>query len=78
MHPTDPRVALSAGYDGRVIVWDIWAGRALRIFQVAELELVDARFSPDGTAIIASNEVRTSKSCRLLTSSGGVRTVVIG
>lgn len=62
IHPTDPRIALSAGYDGRVIVWDIWGGRALRTFQVADLELVDARFSPDGTAIIASNEVGASES----------------
>jgi hypothetical protein len=48
-----------------VIVWDIWGGRALRTFQVADLELVDARFSPDGTAIIASNEVGASESLRL-------------
>jgi WD40 repeat protein len=25
-HPTDPRIAMSAGYDGQVIMWDIELG----------------------------------------------------
>ena len=25
-HPTDPRIAMSAGYDGQVILWDIEQG----------------------------------------------------
>ena len=28
-HPLDPRLAMSAGYDGQTIVWDLDEGRAL-------------------------------------------------
>ena len=46
VHPTNPRVAMSAGYDGRVIFWDIWSGEAIRSVQVTEFQLVDGHFSP--------------------------------
>lgn len=29
-HPTDARLALSAGYDGRTVVWDVREGRVLK------------------------------------------------
>ncbi|RDX70648.1 Bromodomain and WD repeat-containing protein 1, partial [Mucuna pruriens] len=30
VHPFNPRIAMSAGYDGRTIVWDIWEGIPIR------------------------------------------------
>ncbi|KAI8471016.1 MAG: hypothetical protein J3K34DRAFT_520916 [Monoraphidium minutum] len=65
-HPSDPRLALSAGYDGLTAVWDPRAGEVLRIFDSADtfplagrwtdvLPIVDAKWSPDGAQIAASD-----------------------
>ncbi|KAJ1407727.1 WD40/YVTN repeat-like-containing domain superfamily [Sesbania bispinosa] len=34
VHPFNPRIAMSAGYDGRTIVWDIWEGMPIRIYEI--------------------------------------------
>ncbi|PIA61119.1 hypothetical protein AQUCO_00300561v1 [Aquilegia coerulea] len=57
VHPFNPRVAMSAGYDGKTIVWDIWEGTPLRIYDIGRFKLVDGKFSPDGTSIILSDDV---------------------
>lgn len=57
VHPFNPRIAMSAGYDGKTIVWDIWEGLPIRIFEIGRFKLVDGKFSPDGTSIILSDEV---------------------
>lgn len=57
VHPYDPRIAMSAGYDGRVIIWDIWEGRSIHVYETGEFNLVDGKFSPDGTSIVISDEV---------------------
>ncbi|XP_071703831.1 uncharacterized protein [Rutidosis leptorrhynchoides] len=57
VHPFNPRIAMSAGYDGKTIVWDIWEGTPIRIFEIGRFKLVDGKFSPDGTSIILSDEV---------------------
>ncbi|XWS38951.1 hypothetical protein CRYUN_Cryun18bG0007700 [Craigia yunnanensis] len=57
VHPFNPRIAMSAGYDGRTIVWDIWEGTPIRIYEIARFKLVDGKFSPDGTSIILSDDV---------------------
>lgn len=57
VHPFNPRIAMSAGYDGKTIVWDIWEGIPIRIFEIGRFKLVDGKFSPDGTSIILSDEV---------------------
>ncbi|KAJ1878774.1 hypothetical protein LPJ66_011822, partial [Kickxella alabastrina] len=46
-HPTDPRIAVSGGYDGRAIIWNVDTGDILREFRVGEL-LFDGSFSEDG------------------------------
>nr|XP_043640019.1 PH-interacting protein isoform X2 [Erigeron canadensis] len=57
VHPFNPRIAMSAGYDGKTIVWDIWEGLPIRVFEIGRFKLVDGKFSPDGTSIILSDEV---------------------
>ncbi|KAK8489689.1 hypothetical protein V6N13_032049 [Hibiscus sabdariffa] len=57
VHPFNPRIAMSAGYDGRTIVWDIWEGTPIRIYEIARFKLVDGKFSSDGTSIILSDDV---------------------
>ncbi|CAL1397384.1 unnamed protein product [Linum trigynum] len=57
VHPFNPRIAMSAGYDGRTIVWDIWEGKPIRTYEISHFKLVDGKFSPDGTSIILSDDV---------------------
>ncbi|XP_057427313.1 uncharacterized protein LOC130720653 isoform X3 [Lotus japonicus] len=57
VHPFNPRIAMSAGYDGRTIVWDIWEGIPIRTYEIGRFKLVDGKFSPDGTSIILSDDV---------------------
>ncbi|CAH9097729.1 unnamed protein product [Cuscuta epithymum] len=57
VHPFNPRIAMSAGYDGKTIVWDIWEGAPIRTYDIGRFKLVDGKFSPDGTSIILSDDV---------------------
>ncbi|XP_052191480.1 uncharacterized protein LOC127800733 [Diospyros lotus] len=57
VHPFNPRIAMSAGYDGKTIVWDIWEGTPICTYEVGRFKLVDGKFSPDGTSIILSDHV---------------------
>ncbi|XP_073311170.1 uncharacterized protein [Primulina huaijiensis] len=58
VHPFNPRVAMSAGYDGKTIVWDIWEGTPIRVYDIGgRFKLVDGRFSQDGTSIVLSDDV---------------------
>ncbi|KAG8370507.1 hypothetical protein BUALT_Bualt14G0124000 [Buddleja alternifolia] len=57
VHPFNPRIAMSAGYDGKTIVWDIWEGSPIRTYEIGPFKLVDGKFSPDGTSIILSDDV---------------------
>lgn len=57
VHPFNPRIAMSAGYDGKTIVWDIWEGTPICIYEIGRFKLVDGKFSPDGTSIILSDNV---------------------
>ncbi|KAJ8573931.1 hypothetical protein K7X08_010442 [Anisodus acutangulus] len=57
VHPSNPRIAMSAGYDGKTIVWDIWEGAPIRTYEIGRFKLVDGKFSPDGTSIILSDDV---------------------
>ncbi|KAH9730741.1 WD40 domain-containing protein [Citrus sinensis] len=50
VHPFNPRIAMSAGYDGRTIVWDIWEGTPIRIYEIGRFKLVDGKFSPSDRA----------------------------
>ncbi|KAM7258435.1 hypothetical protein ACFE04_014176 [Oxalis oulophora] len=57
IHPFNPRIAMSAGYDGKTIIWDIWEGKPIRTYEISHFKLVDGKFSPDGTSIILSDDV---------------------
>ncbi|THU56539.1 hypothetical protein C4D60_Mb11t18290 [Musa balbisiana] len=57
VHPFNPRIAMSAGYDGKMIIWDIWEGKPVRIYETGPFKLVDGKFSPDGTSVVLSDEV---------------------
>jgi PH-interacting protein len=57
VHPFNPRIAMSAGYDGRVIIWDIWEGHPIKVYDTGEYNLVDGNFSPDGSSLVVSDEV---------------------
>ncbi|KAJ2611133.1 hypothetical protein H4S08_003298 [Coemansia sp. RSA 1365] len=54
-HPTDPRIAVSGGYDGRALIWDVLTGTILREFRVGE-QLFDGSFSEDGTKFALTSE----------------------
>ncbi|KAL3695680.1 hypothetical protein R1sor_009756 [Riccia sorocarpa] len=57
VHPFNPRIAMSAGYDGRVIIWDIWDGHPIRVYETGDYNLIDGNFSPDGSSLVVSDEV---------------------
>lgn len=57
VHPFNPRIAMSSGYDGKTIIWDIWEGIPIRIYDLGRFKLVDGKFSPDGTSIVLSDDV---------------------
>ncbi|KAM7275956.1 hypothetical protein ACFE04_017822 [Oxalis oulophora] len=57
VHPFNPRIAMSAGYDGRTIIWDIWEGKPIRTYEIGRFKLVDGKFSPDGTSIVLSDDI---------------------
>ena len=59
-HPKDPHVLLSAGHDGQLFLWDICRGEKLASF-INTIEgqghggIFDAKWSPDGTIIAATD-----------------------
>lgn len=59
-HPKDPHVLLSAGHDGQIYLWDIFTGKTINSF-VNRIEgqghggVFDAKWSPDGTMIAATD-----------------------
>lgn len=59
-HPKDPYILISAGHDGQLFIWDIMEGKALASF-VNNIEgqghggVFDAKWSPDGTMIAATD-----------------------
>ncbi|KAL0389713.1 UNVERIFIED_CONTAM: Bromodomain and WD repeat-containing protein 1 [Sesamum calycinum] len=58
VHPFNPRIAMSAGYDGKTILWDIWEGIPIRVYDIGgRFKLVDGKFSQDGTSIVLSDDV---------------------
>ncbi|CAN8285870.1 unnamed protein product [Cochlearia groenlandica] len=57
VHPFNPRIAMSAGYDGKTIIWDIWEGVPIKVYEIGRFKLVDGKFSQDGTSIVLSDEV---------------------
>ncbi|KAJ2295939.1 hypothetical protein IWW55_005276, partial [Coemansia sp. RSA 2706] len=54
-HPRDARVAVSGGYDGRALAWDVARGAVLREFRVGE-QLFDGSFSEDGRQFALTGE----------------------
>ncbi|XP_055716898.1 PH-interacting protein isoform X3 [Phlebotomus papatasi] len=59
-HPKDPNVLLSAGHDGQIFLWDIYKGVSIANF-INHIEgqghggVFDAKWSPDGTMIAATD-----------------------
>ena len=52
-HPHDPRILLSAGHDGLVMVWDVTVGACLKKVELKGEDgnpaaIFDCKFSPDG------------------------------
>lgn len=59
-HPIDPRIILSAGHDGQLIVWDVLDNKPLACFQnfidgQGNGAVFDAKWSPDGTMLAATD-----------------------
>ncbi|KAJ1665979.1 hypothetical protein IW140_000595 [Coemansia sp. RSA 1813] len=54
-HPTDPRIVISGGYDGRAIMWDVDTGDILHEFRVGE-QLFDGSFSEDGLKFVLTSD----------------------
>ena len=52
-HPIDPRILLTAGHDGLLMVWDMLAGICLKTVKFEgedgfPASIFDCKFSPDG------------------------------
>ncbi|KAJ2473981.1 hypothetical protein GGI02_000442 [Coemansia sp. RSA 2322] len=54
-HPADPRIAVSGGYDGRAIVWNVATGDILHEIRVGE-QLYDGAFSEDGQTFALASD----------------------
>ncbi|KAG7394367.1 hypothetical protein PHYBOEH_005273 [Phytophthora boehmeriae] len=61
-HPMDWRIVVTAGYDGRVFLWDISTGRMLKSFinlspDSKPLSNLDGGFTPDGNGFCFTDQV---------------------
>lgn len=59
-HPLDPRLILSAGHDGQIIIWDVLHTEPIACFQnfvegQGNCAVFDAKWSPDGTMLVATD-----------------------
>lgn len=59
-HPIDPRIILSAGHDGQLIIWDVLNPEPLACFPnfiegQGNGAVFDAKWSPDGTMLAATD-----------------------
>jgi len=50
-HPRDPRIIVSAGYDGKVCIWDVVSGRLVSSFHEGSNKISDGQISPCGQYI---------------------------
>ncbi|KDO20632.1 hypothetical protein SPRG_12989 [Saprolegnia parasitica CBS 223.65] len=62
VHPIDWRILLTAGYDGRICLWDISAGTLLRQYQNRDsvgdpCPILDMAFSPTGDLFAVTDRV---------------------
>lgn len=55
VHPTDARTVLSAGYDGRAILWDLATFTQINCHYYPERNLLDCKFSKDGVYLLCSS-----------------------
>ncbi|CAH0477859.1 unnamed protein product [Peronospora belbahrii] len=61
-HPTDWRIIVTAGYDGRVFLWDISTGRMLKSFtnmspDSKPLSNLDGGFTPNGNGFCFTDQI---------------------
>ncbi|RUS29919.1 hypothetical protein BC938DRAFT_480071 [Jimgerdemannia flammicorona] len=49
IHPVDKRVVLSAGYDGRIILWDLDTARQIKCDNFPDRMWLDCKFCEDGS-----------------------------
>ncbi|KAJ3085335.1 Bromodomain and WD repeat-containing protein 3 [Quaeritorhiza haematococci] len=54
VHPIDPRIIMSAAYDGKIIVWNLCEKRQMCTFEIT-VPVLAGKFSPDGTQIALSD-----------------------
>ncbi|KAG1665452.1 PH-interacting protein [Nymphon striatum] len=59
-HPHDPKIIMSAGHDGKVILWDLHSKTCVKIFNNAidgqgNGHVFDGRFSPIGLSIVITD-----------------------
>lgn len=66
-HPVYPNIVLSAGCDGRAIIYDIHNGDLLFSYEYAGRPFLDGQFSPSGVFLILSDVVGA---CTLFALSG--------
>ncbi|KAJ2736783.1 hypothetical protein IW152_000537 [Coemansia sp. BCRC 34962] len=63
-HPIDPRIAVSGGYDGRAVVWNVETGDVVKEIQIGEM-LYDGAFSEDGLNFALSGKSGAVTLCGL-------------
>lgn len=62
VHPNDWRIVVTAGYDGRVFLWDISTGRMLKSFanmspDFKQIPMLDGGFMPDGRGFCFTDQI---------------------
>ncbi|EKX40640.1 hypothetical protein GUITHDRAFT_75292, partial [Guillardia theta CCMP2712] len=70
-HPSDPRVMATAGYDARVVLWDIVGGKAIKEFHIRfplddrlspidfdarTSDILEGKWHPDGTSLVLTHK----------------------
>lgn len=56
IHPTNPRILLTAGFDGKIMIWDILTGELIKSLVVTENEnLVNGQWSPNGEYFVLTD-----------------------
>jgi WD40 repeat protein len=80
-HPIDDKFVMSAGYDGKVCIWNVWSGELVHSVNVSRTPdgkiqpICDGHFTADGTAVVVADRIGRAVLLDLVSSHAGERTL---